>query len=232
MKYMWMGFLLAGAVATAGAQQSGQVPQTGSGQQQRQTGGTSSGSMQNGGQSSGSMQQGSEGMQQGNASSMDKKFVEHAMAGSSAEIKLGQMAQQKASSEQVKQFGQKMVEDHTKLNDQMKPIAEQMGVSMTSGVPSEDQGLQAKLDGLSGDAFDKAYMKAMVKDHEKDLKEFKKESKSGKSAAVKDAATQGSQVIQEHLQMAQQVARQVGAVGDNMTNKEGTSATSTPAGPQ
>lgn len=162
----------------------------------------------------------------------DKKFVQKAMEGSQEEIKLGQLATQKASSEQVKQFGQKMVDDHTKLSDQMKPIAEQMGVSAMSNSSSKDARLQTKLEGLSGPAFDKAYMQAMVKDHQKDLSEFKKEAKDGKNPQVKEAAQQGSEVIQQHLQLAQQVAQGVGAAGGNMTNKEGTNGTSTPAGPQ
>ena len=75
-------------------------------------------------------------------------------------------------------------------------------------------------------------MKAMVKDHQKDVAEFKKEARNGKSPAVKDAAQQGSQVIEQHLQMAEQIGQSVGAVGGNMTNKTGTNATSTPTGPQ
>jgi putative membrane protein len=240
MKFTFMGTVLAVAVAAAGAgaQQTQQVPQSsgttqqsgGGAQQGGGTGQQGSGSMQQG---AGSMQQGTGSMQQGSGSSADKMFVQHAMAGSTAEIKLGQLASEKASSQQVKQFGQMMVQDHTQLNDQMKPIAQQMGVSMTSNtLPPEHQQLQTKLEGLSGDAFDKAYMKAMVKDHQKDLSEFKKESKNGQSPEVKNVAQQGSQVIQKHLQMAQQVAQQVGAVGGNMTNSGGTSATSTPTGPQ
>lgn len=188
----------------------------------QQSGQTGSGStMDNNGQS-----------QQGNASQADKTFVRKAMAGSEAEIKLGQMAQEKASSQAVRQFGQKMVQDHTQLNDQMKPIAEQLGISTPASVPPKDQALQAKLEGLSGDAFDKAYMSAMVKDHRKDLSEFKKEAKAAKSPQVKDAAEQGSQAIQQHLQMAEQVGQQVGAVGSNETNPAGTRHESTPSGPQ
>ncbi|WP_162601105.1 DUF4142 domain-containing protein [Occallatibacter savannae] len=140
------------------------------------------------------------------ASSSDKKFVRSALEGGNAEVKLGQLAAQKGSSDDVKQFGQKMVDDHTKLGDQMKQIAQQQGIEVPDGVPAKDKALEAKLNSLSGDAFDKAYIKAMLQDHKKDLSEFKKEASSGNDTSIKDAASQGSQVISEHLQMVQQIA--------------------------
>jgi putative membrane protein len=141
------------------------------------------------------------------ASSSDKKFVHSALEGGNAEIQLGQLAAQKGSSEDVKQFGQKMVDDHTKLGDQMKQIAQQQGIEVPDGVPAKDKALQTKLSSLSGDAFDKAYIKAMLKDHQKDLSEFKKEASSGNDTSIKDAASQGVQVISQHLQMVQDMAK-------------------------
>ena len=96
------------------------------------------------------------------ASSSDKKFVQSALEGGNAEVKLGQLAAQKGTSEDVKQFGQKMVDDHTKLGDQMKQIAQQQGIDVPDGIPAKDKDLETKLNSLSGDAFDKAYIKAMV----------------------------------------------------------------------
>jgi putative membrane protein len=153
------------------------------------------------------------------ASSSDKKFVHSALEGGNAEVKLGQLAAQKGNSEDVKQFGQKMVDDHTKLGDQMKQIAQQQGIQVPEGIPSKDKALEARLNSLSGDAFDKAYIKAMVQDHKKDLSEFKKEASSGNATSIKDAASQGAQVISEHLQMAQQMAQKHKIqMGDAMSN--------------
>jgi putative membrane protein len=153
------------------------------------------------------------------ASSSDKKFVKSALEGGNAEVKLGQLAAQKARSEDVKQFGQKMVDDHTKLNDQMKQIAQQQGMDVPDGIPAKDKALQTKLSGLSGDDFDKAYIKAMLKDHQKDLSEFKKEASSGNDTSIKDAASQGATVIGEHLQMVQQMAQKHNIqMGDAMSN--------------
>jgi putative membrane protein len=142
-----------------------------------------------------------------NASASDKKFVHSALEGGNAEVKLGQLAAQKGNSEDVKQFGQKMVDDHTKLGEQMKQIAQKEGISVPDGIPAKDKALETKLNSLSGEEFDKAYIKAMVKDHRKDLSEFKKEASSGNDTSIKDAANQGSQIISEHLQMVEQMAQ-------------------------
>jgi putative membrane protein len=150
-------------------------------------------------------------MNNGGSKASDKHFVKEAMAGSMAEIQLGQMARQKASSDDVKEFGQKMVQDHQKLNDQMQPIASQMGVTPPSDLSAKDKALQKKLEGLNGADFDKAYMSAMVQDHKKDLAAFKREAASASDPQVKDVAQQGSQVVAEHLQMAQDIAQKVGA---------------------
>jgi putative membrane protein len=141
------------------------------------------------------------------ASSADKAFVKEAIKGGNAEIDLGKLAAEKGSSADVKQFGQKMVEDHSKLGEQMKGVAGQIGVTPPTAIPPMDKALEMKLKGLSGDEFDRAYIKAMVKDHEQDLADFRKEATNGSSPAVKDAAAQGEQVISSHLQLIEQIAQ-------------------------
>ena len=107
----------------------------------------------------------------------------------------------------MKQFAQKMVDDHTKMGDQMKEAAQKEGISVPSGVSAKDKELRTKLSSLSGEAFENAYIKAMVKDHQHDLSEFKKEANSGNDTSIKDAASQGEQVIIEHLKMVEQIAK-------------------------
>ena len=143
----------------------------------------------------------------GQPSPMDKMFVTKAMQGSMAEVQLGQLTLQKSNNEQVKQFAQRMIDDHTKLNEQMKPVAQQLGVAVPDQVSKNDRKTMAKLQSLSGSAYDQAYIKDMVKDHKQDLTEFQMEASSGQDQTVKDAATQGSKVIAQHLQMAQQMAK-------------------------
>jgi putative membrane protein len=141
---------------------------------------------------------------------MDKAFVKKALEGNEAEIQMGQLALQKSNDDQVKQFAQRMVDDHGKMQEQLKPIAQQMGVKVPDG-PSK--GVTKKMDkmkGLSGDAFDQAYIKDMVKDHKKDSSEFKQEAQSTTNPQLKQLATEGGQTIDSHLQQIQQIAQTKG----------------------
>ncbi len=172
------------------------------------TGGNStanSGGSMNGG-ANGSMSSGmpmGQGSTSGDMGSMqDKKFAKTAIAGGLAEIQTSQLALQKSNSDDVKKFAQQMIDDHTKLNDQMTPIATQLGVTPPTAPMPHDQAIATKLQGLSGTEFDKAYIKAQVQDHMKDDKEFQKEASSGQNPQEKDAATQGDTIIKQHLQMA------------------------------
>jgi putative membrane protein len=145
--------------------------------------------------------------QAGQPSPIDRMFVKNAMQGGVAEVQLGQLTLQKSSNEQVKQFAQRMITDHTKMNEQMKPVAQQLGVQTPTDVSKKDKKTMAELQGLSGPAYDQAYIKDMVKDHKKDLSDFQTEASSGTDPNVKDAANQGSKVISQHLEMIQQLAK-------------------------
>jgi putative membrane protein len=137
----------------------------------------------------------------------DKDFARGALEGGMAEVQLGQLAAEKGSSGDVKQFGQKMVEDHTQLGDQLKPLAQQMGVNPPDGLSKKDKALVAKLNTLSGAQFDEVYIEAMVKDHKKDLSDFKAEANNTQNPQLKQTVEQGSQMIDQHLQMIEQIAK-------------------------
>lgn len=141
-----------------------------------------------------------------NASMSDKHFVSDALEGGMAEVQMGKLAEQKGASTDVRKFGQKMVEDHTRLGDQMKQVAGQVGVSVPNSPSLMEQMEIKKLRGLSGNDFDQEYIKDMVKDHQDDLKDFKKEADSGTSPLVKNAASKGADVISQHLALIQQIA--------------------------
>ncbi len=143
----------------------------------------------------------------GQPSPEDRTFVKSALQGGMAEVQLGQLTLQKSSNDQVKQFAQRMIDDHTRLGEQMKPIAQQLGVAVPTEVSKKDKQLMNKLQNLSGTAYDQAYIKDMVKDHKQDLSEFQLEASSGQDPAVKAAATQSSPIIAQHLQLAQQIAK-------------------------
>jgi putative membrane protein len=141
---------------------------------------------------------------------MDKAFVKKAMEGNMAEVQMGQLALQKSTDDQVKQFAQRMVDDHGKMLDQLKPAAQAMGVKVPDGPPKGAMKNMDKMKGLSGDAFDQAYIKDMVKDHKKDSSEFKQEAESTQNPQLKQLVTEASQTIDSHLQQIQQIAQTKG----------------------
>jgi putative membrane protein len=135
----------------------------------------------------------------------DKKFAKEAAMGGLMEVELGKVATQKASSDAVKQFGQRMVDDHTKANDELKQVASQDNLTLPTTLDKKHQAMVDKMSAMSGPAFDKAYMKDMVKDHEKDVKEFQNESQNGTDPNIKNFATKTLPILQSHLESAKQI---------------------------
>jgi putative membrane protein len=136
----------------------------------------------------------------------DTKFMKTAAMGGMEEVELGQLAAQKASSPEVKNFGQHMVDDHSKANDQLKQLAAQKGVTLPASISTMQKHDMAKLAKLSGAAFDSAYVSMMVKDHKKDVADFQKESKSGKDSDVKSWASTTLPTLEDHLKMVQGIS--------------------------
>lgn len=147
------------------------------------------------------------GVNEAQQTAIDKIFVKKAMQGSLAQVQLGELTLQKSSNDQVKQFAKKMIDDHTQLNEQLRPIALQLNADIPTEVSKKDKSLIGKMQGLSGPAYDQAYIKEMVKVHKQDLSDFHLETVHGNTPSIRDAATQGGQSIAEHLQMAQQLAK-------------------------
>jgi putative membrane protein len=143
----------------------------------------------------------------------DDTFVTKAAKGGMAEVELGKLAADKASSDTVKKFGQRMVDDHGKANDELKTLAQSKNITLPSEIGPGEKALRDRLMKLSGPAFDRAYMKAMVDDHVKDVNEFRMESKSGKDADVKAWAAKTLPTLEEHLKMARDTNGTVGTSG-------------------
>lgn len=145
--------------------------------------------------------------------SADATFALKAAQGGLAEVKLGQLAVEKASNPDVKSFAQKMIDDHSKANDQLKAAAGKDRMTLPNTMNAKDQSLYNKLSGLSGTDFDKAYMKAMVKDHEDDIKEFQKEANRGANPDIKSFASSTLPTLQQHLELAKSAEQKVNASG-------------------
>jgi putative membrane protein len=129
----------------------------------------------------------------------DAKFATAAAHGGAAEVMMGKLAAEKGSDPDVKAFGQQMVDDHSKANDQLMSVAKDESMTLPSEPDAKQKAMYAKLSALSGASFDKAYVKAMVKDHEEDVADFKKESTMGKDDKIKNFASQTLPVLQGHL---------------------------------
>ena len=126
-------------------------------------------------------------------SSADKAFIKDAAKGGMMEVAMGRVAEKNATNSEVKNFGARMVKDHSKANEDLKAIAKEENVEW----PAEKEAGKWK--------SDKDYMDAMVKDHEKDLAEFEKEAKNGRDPDVKSFADKTAKTVREHLEMAKEI---------------------------
>jgi putative membrane protein len=136
-------------------------------------------------------------------SSSDRKFIEEAARGGLAEVELGRLAAQKGASAEVKKFGQRMVDDHSKANDKLQQIASSRGVAVPKEMDAASKREYDKLQKLSELQFDQEYMKSMVSDHQKDVKDFQKEQKAARDSDLKAFVTNTLPTLQEHLKLAQ-----------------------------
>jgi len=126
-----------------------------------------------------------------------------AAEGGLAEVELGNLAKDKASNADVKAFGQQMVDDHSKANDELKQLASSKGITLPTETDAKHKAERDRLSKMSGAEFDKAYMQAMVADHRTDVNEFRRESQRGGDADVKSWAAKTLPTLEHHLQMAE-----------------------------
>ncbi len=133
--------------------------------------------------------------------------MKQAAEGGMAEVALGQLAVEKAASSDVKKFGQRMVDDHSKANDELKQLAAQKSIELPQNLSARDKATKKTLEGLSGDQFDQAYMKDMVKDHKKDVGDFRRESKAAQDPDLKKFVSQTLPTLEDHLKQAESIAQ-------------------------
>ena len=139
----------------------------------------------------------------------DNKFVTKAAQDGLAEVELGQLAVSHASNAKVKEFGQRMIDDHSKANTELKQVASQKGERPPAQLDPKDQATVDRLSKLNGDKFDRAYMSDMVKDHKEDLAQFKKEASSGDDPDVKAFASKTLPTLEYHLKTAEEINSQL-----------------------
>jgi putative membrane protein len=140
----------------------------------------------------------------------DTHFAKEAAQGGMAEVKLGQLAQDQGSSDAVKAFGKRMVDDHSAAGDKLKTVASGENITLPTDISAKDQLIYDRLSKLRGAAFDRAYAKDMVKDHQDDIAAFRKEATNGRDASLKTFASETLPTLQEHLTQANEMAKSVG----------------------
>ncbi len=148
--------------------------------------------------------------QQGKLSKFDKKFLRDSGMDNNFEIQASQVAAQKASDPQVKDFAQKLVTDHTQLSNDLSSMASSQGMTLSStSLEKKDRKELDHLNKLSGKDFDQRYMKDMVRDHKEDIKSFKAESQKGTDPQLQNWASDHISALQGHLQMAENMEKNV-----------------------
>jgi putative membrane protein len=145
-------------------------------------------------------------------SAADRKFVYEAATGGLMEVELGKLAVQRAASEAVRQFGQRMVDDHSQGAEQLKQIAQAKALALPDSVDAKQRKEIERLQKLSGPQFDQAYMKLMLEDHQQDIRVFRKEAQQGSDSDIKSFASATLPKLHDHLALAQGAAKTARAI--------------------
>lgn len=133
----------------------------------------------------------------------EKAFMKKAADGGMTEVELGKLAAEKGGSDAVKDFGNEMVKDHGKINDNLKELAGKMNVTLPASVSAMHKAMIEKMSGLSGADFDNAYVPAMVKAHKKDIAAFEQAGKMVKNDDLKKFIDDSTPMMKDHLEKIQ-----------------------------
>lgn len=142
-----------------------------------------------------------------------------------AEVQMGRLATKNAQSDAVKQLGQKLVQDHSKANQELKKIASQKGVTLSTDLGEHKTALD-HLKSLQGKEFDQAFVQHAVQDHQKDIQKFQQAAQQLQDSDLKSFAQKTLPTLQEHLQMAKSAQSSVGAAGSSSSDTGTSTGTS------
>ncbi len=143
----------------------------------------------------------------------DEEFARRAAQANLAEVKLGNLAEQQGTTQTIKDFGKRMVTDHSNAEDSLKTAAASGKIELPTTLDAKDQAVYDRLAKLSGETFDRAYALDMVRDHRGDVAEFRHEANDGKDAAIKAFASKTLPTLETHLKLAREMYHSVSAQG-------------------
>jgi putative membrane protein len=156
-----------------------------------------------------------------NLSAADRQFIAQAAAGGRYEVELGRLAQTNASSDQVRRFGQRMIDDHSKANRELMDIASSEGLKLEPQMKAGEKIRVENLGRLKGAAFDRRYMETMLQDHRVDIQEFQKAAAALQDARLRTFAQEMLPTLRAHLQLAQSVVNTTsGTSGAGRTGRQ------------
>ena len=144
------------------------------------------------------------------ADNASQKFVKMGIQGNLAEVSMGQLAQEKGQSEGIKSFGQQLVKDHTDANQKLMGVASSVSLTPPTEPTRKQMADHDKMAKMSGAKFDREFAKHMVMDHKKDIKDYEKATKMRNADAVASYANQTLPTLNQHLEMAQSLAKSSG----------------------
>jgi putative membrane protein len=140
----------------------------------------------------------------------DRQFVQHAAQGGMMEVQLGQLAQEKGQSDAVKQLGQTLANDHQQANQRLQQIAQAKQIDVSTDMGQKHQQQMSKLQNQSGAAFDRAFLQAVIQEHQRDITEFRSQSNQTQDTALRDFTTSTLPTLEQHLQQAREAQQSAG----------------------
>ncbi|HEX8353677.1 MAG TPA: DUF4142 domain-containing protein, partial [Pyrinomonadaceae bacterium] len=142
----------------------------------------------------------------GASAAADHKFAAEAATGGRAEVELGRLAAEKGASDEVRQFGRRMVDDHTKADEELTRLASAKGMTLPAAPDPRRSSEAQKLSALAGEKFDREYVRMMIKHHRKSVGDFQKEAERGADPDLKAFAARTLPALREHLRMIQRIS--------------------------
>jgi putative membrane protein len=150
----------------------------------------------------------------------ERQFATKAAEAGMEEVELGKVAERKAQNAQVKEFGARMVQDHSKANDRLKQVVSTKGFNLPTRLDKSAQKALDELTKLSGGQFDEQYIKKQVSDHKKVISEFEKEAKSANDGDLRAFASDTLPTLREHLDFAESAQKAVQGEGDKNASSQ------------
>jgi putative membrane protein len=150
----------------------------------------------------------------------DRIFAREVLIGGRAEVMFGKLAGERAHDTAVKQFAERMVQDHTRAGDELVNLAKAANVPIPGGLDRDHRTIGGELDKLNGAAFDDAYIRGQITDHQQTVQLLEFEIGSGQDPALKQFAVQALPGVMRHLQMAQGIATETEGVASRIMPSE------------